>query len=85
MKAVSARPRSGQPTASGNPVVLIEETQEGGTRASYDTVTSAIAPYDDAAASEVARRLDAEVLGLLREAGAVSVRIPPLSPTSPAW
>ena len=34
----------------------------------YDSVASAIAPYRNAAASEVARRLDAEVLGLLREA-----------------
>ena len=48
--------------------LLIEETPEGGTRVAYDSVTSAIAPYDDAAASEVAERLDAEVLGLLRQA-----------------
>jgi hypothetical protein len=48
--------------------ILIEETPEGGTRVAYDSVTSAIAPYDNAAASEVAERLDAEVLGLLREA-----------------
>ena len=34
----------------------------------YDTVTSAIVPYHDAAASQVAGQLDAEVLGLLREA-----------------
>jgi hypothetical protein len=54
--------------------ILIEETQVGGTRVAYDTVASAIAPYDDAAASEVARRLDAEVLGLLREA--TGVRVP---------
>jgi uncharacterized protein (DUF302 family) len=48
--------------------ILIEETPEGGTRVAYDTVVSAIARYDDAAASEVAERLDAEVLRLLRAA-----------------
>jgi uncharacterized protein DUF302 len=51
--------------------ILIEETREGGTRVAYDAVASAIAPYDNAAASQVARRLDAEVLGLLREATGV--------------
>jgi hypothetical protein len=48
--------------------LLIEETPEGGTRVAYDSVASALARYDNAAASEVATRLDAEVLGLLREA-----------------
>jgi hypothetical protein len=47
--------------------ILIQQMPDGGTRVAYDTVASAIAPYDDAAASEVARRLDAEVLGLLRQ------------------
>jgi hypothetical protein len=51
--------------------ILIEETPEKGTRVAYDSVVSAIAPYDNAAASEVAGRLDAEVLGLLREATGV--------------
>ena len=51
--------------------ILIEETPGGGTRVAYDSVASAIAPYDNAAASEVAGRLDAEVLGLLREATGV--------------
>ena len=37
----------------------------------YNSVASAIAPYYDAAASEVARRLDTEVLTLLREATGV--------------
>jgi hypothetical protein len=55
--------------------ILIEETQEKGTRVAYDSVVSAIAPYDNAAASEVAGRLDAEVLGLLREA--TGVQAPP--------
>jgi hypothetical protein len=50
-----------------NLVPLIEETAGGGTRVSYDSVASAIGPYGDPAASEVARRLDAEVLGLLRQ------------------
>jgi hypothetical protein len=48
--------------------ILIEETPGGGTRVAYDSVTSAIAPYDNAAASEVAERLDTEVLLLLRQA-----------------
>ncbi len=45
---------------------------DGGTRVAYDTVASAIAPYHDAAASEVAQRLDTEVLDLLRQATGVS-------------
>ena len=47
--------------------LLIQELPSGGTRIAYDTVTSAIAPYQDAAATEVAGHLDAEVLGLLRQ------------------
>ena len=38
----------------------------------YDTVASAIAPYGDAAASQVAQRLDTEVLSLLRHATAIA-------------
>ena len=48
--------------------ILIEEKPAGGTRVAYDTVASAIAPYRDAAASQVAQRLDAEVLELLHQA-----------------
>jgi hypothetical protein len=48
--------------------ILIEEVPGGGTRVAYDSVASAIAPYNQPAASEVARQLDAEVLGLLRRA-----------------
>jgi hypothetical protein len=47
--------------------ILIQEMPDGGTRVAYDTVASEIAPYHGAAASEVAQRLDAEVLGLLRQ------------------
>jgi hypothetical protein len=47
--------------------ILIQETPAGGTRVAYDSVASAIAPYDNAAASEVAERLDTEVLALLRQ------------------
>jgi hypothetical protein len=47
--------------------ILIEETREGGTRVAYDSVASAIAPYHDASAAEVAQRLDTEVLDLLRQ------------------
>ena len=48
------------------PVTLLVQETAGGTRVAYDTVASAIAPYRDAAASEVAAHLDTEVLGLLR-------------------
>ena len=48
--------------------LLIQELAGGGTQVAYDTVTSAIAPYGDAAASQVAGRLDTEVLRLLRHA-----------------
>ena len=48
--------------------ILIQELADGGTQVAYDTVTSAIAPYQSAAASQVAQRLDTEVLGLLRHA-----------------
>jgi hypothetical protein len=47
--------------------ILVQELPDGGTRVAYDSVASAIARYDDAAASEVAGRLDTEVLGLLRQ------------------
>jgi len=47
--------------------ILIQETPDGGTRVAYDSVASAISRYGDAAASEVAERLDDEVLGLLRK------------------
>jgi hypothetical protein len=42
--------------------ILIQELPGGGTQVAYDTVASAIAPYGDAAASQVAGRLDTEVL-----------------------
>ena len=45
----------------GPVTILIEETREGGTRVAYDSVASAIAPYHDATASEVARRLELSV------------------------
>ena len=51
--------------------ILIQELPDGGTRVAYDSVASAIAPYHDATASEVAQRLDTEVLTLLREATGV--------------
>jgi uncharacterized protein (DUF302 family) len=46
--------------------ILIQQLPDGRTRVAYDTVTSALAPYHDAAAREVAQRLDTEVLDLLR-------------------
>src|ERR1700678_1722035 len=48
--------------------ILVEEMPGGATRVAYDTVASAIAPYRDAAASQVAQGLDAEVLELLHQA-----------------
>jgi Domain of unknown function DUF302 len=48
--------------------ILVQELPDGGTRVAYDSVTSALAPYRNADASAVARQLDAEVLGLLRQA-----------------
>jgi uncharacterized protein (DUF302 family) len=48
--------------------ILIQELADGGTRVAYDTVASATAPYHDTAASQVAQRLDTEVLELLRQA-----------------
>ena len=46
--------------------ILIEELSGGGTRLAYDSVASAIARYDDPAATQVAENLDTEVLELLR-------------------
>jgi hypothetical protein len=51
--------------------ILIQELPGGGTQVAYDTVASAIAPYADAAASQVAQRLDTEVLRLLRHAAGI--------------
>jgi hypothetical protein len=56
--------------------ILIEELPDGRTRVAYDTVASEIARYHDAAASQVAGRLDTEVLGLLRQATGVSASAP---------
>jgi hypothetical protein len=53
--------------------ILIQETTGGGTQVAYDTVTSAIAPYQNAAATQVAQRLDTEVLSLLRHATGLPV------------
>jgi len=63
---------------AGNPVTMGEMTRhvaDAGSyapvtiliRVAYDSVASAIAPYHDATASEVAQRLDTEVLRLLRQ------------------
>ena len=57
--------------------ILIEEAPAKGTRVAYDSVVSAIAPYDNAVAAAVAGRLDAEVLGLLREATGVQASAAP--------
>ena len=59
------------------PVTILLEQTPGGTRVAYDSVASALAPYRDAAASQVARRLDAEVLGLLRQVTGVPASVSP--------
>jgi hypothetical protein len=51
--------------------ILIRELPGGGTQVAYDTVASAIAPYGDAAASQIAQRLDTEVLALLHHASGI--------------
>ncbi len=69
--------------ASYAPVtILIQELAGGGTRVAYDTVTSAIAPYQNAAAARVALRLDTEVLSLLRHATGIPATTPPRSPAT---
>jgi hypothetical protein len=57
--------------------ILIQQIPDGGTRVAYDTVASAIAPYHDAAASEVAQQLDTEVLDLLRQVTGVPASATP--------
>ena len=47
--------------------ILIQQMPDGGPRVACNSVASAIAPYNAAAAAQVAQRLDAEVLGLLRQ------------------
>ena len=57
--------------------ILIQQMPDGGTRVAYDTLASALAPYHDAAASEVAQQLDTEVVGLLRQATGVPASATP--------
>jgi hypothetical protein len=74
----SASCRSRAAVGSYAPVtILIQELPGGGTQVAYDTVASAIAPYGDAAASQVAQRLDTEVLSLLRHATGIPVTATP--------
>ncbi len=56
--------------------ILIQELPGGGTQVAYDTVASAIAPYGDAAASQVAGRLDTEVLAFLHHAAGIPAAAP---------
>jgi hypothetical protein len=57
--------------------ILIQELPGGGIQVAYDTVASAIAPYGDAAASQVAQRLDTEVLSLLHHATGIPATATP--------
>jgi hypothetical protein len=52
--------------------ILIEELPGGGTRLAYDSVVSELTIYGDPAATQVAPKLDAEVLGLLRQVSGLS-------------
>ena len=52
--------------------ILIEELPDGGTRIAYDSVVSELAIYDNPAATQVAEKLDTEVLALLREVSGLS-------------
>jgi hypothetical protein len=56
--------------------ILIQELAGGGTQVAYDTVASAIAPYGNVAASQVAGRLDTEVLRLLHHAAGIPAAAP---------
>jgi hypothetical protein len=58
------------------PVTILIQELARGTRVGYDTVTSAIASYQNAAASQVAERLDTEVLSLLRHATGIPAAAP---------
>ena len=57
--------------------ILVQELPGGGTRLAYDSVASAIAIYDDLAATQVAENLDTEVLALLRQVSGLSPRQAP--------
>jgi hypothetical protein len=54
------------------PVTILVQELPGGTRLAYDSVASAIAIYDDPAATQVAENLDTEVLALLRQVSGLS-------------
>jgi hypothetical protein len=54
--------------------ILVQELPGGGTRLAYDSVASAIALYDDPAATQVAENLDTEVLTLLRQVSGLPPR-----------
>jgi hypothetical protein len=57
--------------------ILVQELPGGGTRLAYDSVASAIAIYDDPAATQVGENLDTEVLALLRQVSGLSPRQAP--------
>jgi hypothetical protein len=56
--------------------ILIQEPPGGETQVAYDTVASATVPNGDAAAAQVARRLDIEVLGRVSATSLVPTSIP---------
>jgi uncharacterized protein (DUF302 family) len=50
------------------PVTVLVDERDDGVHLSYDRMVSFLAPYENAAALEVARNLDAKVESLLRRA-----------------
>jgi uncharacterized protein YidB (DUF937 family) len=52
--------------------LLIQELRDGGTRIAYDSVVSELAIYGNPDATQVAKKLDTEVLDLLREVSGLS-------------
>jgi hypothetical protein len=54
--------------ASYAPITILVSEREDGVHLSYDSMSSYLAPYDDARALEVARDLDEKVIKLLRQA-----------------
>jgi uncharacterized protein (DUF302 family) len=60
--------RSVPDAASYAPVTILVDEREDGVHLSYDTMASAIAPYGNSSATEVARNLDSRIVRLLEAA-----------------
>jgi len=62
--------RSVPDAASYAPVTILVDERADGVHLSYDTMASALAPYESAGALAIAERLDAKIHGLLEAAAA---------------